>query len=304
VNARAWLKLLAVGLLVGLPTAAAQGDDAVAAPKTKKVLLLGIDGCRPDALIAANAPNLDALIADGVFLDRTQTGSDTISGPGWSSMLTGVWANKHGVHDNTFKGKNFKEYPHFFARLKEARPEAFCASIVHWQPIALFIVSQANVSKMPGDDTKVTDQAVALLSEGNPDVLFLHFDDVDHAGHAKGFHPTVPDYIAAIERVDGCIGRVLAALRARPTYAAEDWLILVSTDHGGRGTSHSDGADVPEIRTMFIIVSGAAASREAPAESTFVVDVAATALAHLGVTLKPEWQFDGKPVGLKPQPQP
>jgi predicted AlkP superfamily pyrophosphatase or phosphodiesterase len=152
---------------------------------------------------------------------------------------------------------------------------------------------------MPGDDAKVTDQAIALLGEKDPDVLFLHFDDVDIAGHAKGFHPTVPEYTAAIERVDACIGRVLGALRARPTYAQEDWLILVSTDHGGRGTSHSDGADVPEIRTMFIIVSGAAAAREAPAEPTFVVDVAATALAHLGIPLKSEWQFDGKPVGLE-----
>ncbi|MGD9646591.1 MAG: alkaline phosphatase family protein [Pirellulales bacterium] len=302
-----WLAFAAMMLVVaGGPISAQSAEPAASsssapAPREKKVLLLGIDGCRPDALLAADAPHLDALIDDGVFLDHTQTGADTVSGPGWSSMLTGVWADKHGVHDNSFKGRNYQEFPHFFARLKEARPDAFCASIVHWQPIALFIVSKADVSLLPGDDAKVADLAIKQLAEKDLDVLFLHFDDVDKAGHAKGFHPSVPEYIAAIEGVDAHVGRVLSALRSRPNYAQEDWLVIVSTDHGGKGTGHSDGAEVPEIRTMFIVVSGSAAAREAPAEPTYIVDVAATALTHLGVELKPEWKLDGRPVGLKKQ---
>ena len=82
----------------------AQGAEG----RTKKLLLIGIDGCRFDALRSANAPHLDGLIADGVafepiriFPERYRE-ADTISGPGWSSILTGVWADKHGVLDNEF----------------------------------------------------------------------------------------------------------------------------------------------------------------------------------------------------------
>ena len=56
----------------------------------KKVLLIGLDGVRVDILAAANTPNIDALIANGTFSDDAQTRPRTVSGPGWSSMLTGV----------------------------------------------------------------------------------------------------------------------------------------------------------------------------------------------------------------------
>ena len=82
-------------------------------PGAQRVLVIGIDGVRPDALAAAKTPNLDKLIKTSAFADSTQilgtrySKNNTISGPGWSSILTGVWADKHGVHDNEFKGKNY-----------------------------------------------------------------------------------------------------------------------------------------------------------------------------------------------------
>ena len=94
-------------------------------PGAQRVLVIGIDGVRPDALAVAQTPNLDRLVRAGAFADTTQilgtrySKSNTISGPGWSSILTGVWADKHGVHDNEFKGKNYKQFPHFFQRLKD-----------------------------------------------------------------------------------------------------------------------------------------------------------------------------------------
>lgn len=299
-----WLLALAVAGIALASTHPTKAEET--SSKSPRVLILGIDGCRPDAVAAANAPNLDRLAQEGVLFDHAQTGEDTVSAPGWSSMLTGVWANKHGVHDNSFRGARYDRYPHFFKRLKEVRPDAFTASIVHWQPIRFLIVrNDANLSRSPGKDERVEVEACKLLAEQDPTVLFLHFDDVDSAGHSKGFHPSVPEYIAAIELVDQRIGRVLEALRARKTYSNEDWLILVSTDHGGKGTSHSNGADIPEIRTIFMIVSGESADRQAKSDApAYVVDVAATALAHLGVELKPEWQFDGRAIGLKSKSSP
>ena len=83
-------------LWCGLPLRAAEQSNGL---PTKKVLILGIDGLRPDALIAANTPNVDRLLENGCFSAEAQTGQYTVSGPGWSSLLTGVWWSKHGVTD-------------------------------------------------------------------------------------------------------------------------------------------------------------------------------------------------------------
>ena len=54
------------------------------------------------------------MIKEGASSLKARTGDITLSGPGWASMLTGVWREKHGVRTNDFKGHNPKDYPHFF----------------------------------------------------------------------------------------------------------------------------------------------------------------------------------------------
>src|SRR5512139_508565 len=88
----------------------------------RKVLIISLDGCRPDALQAASTPNVDSLIADGAYSYLAQTGPVPISGPSYSSMFTGVWNDKHGVYDNEFTGARFDLYPIFFCRLRAWRP--------------------------------------------------------------------------------------------------------------------------------------------------------------------------------------
>jgi predicted AlkP superfamily pyrophosphatase or phosphodiesterase len=274
----------------------------------RKALVIGIDGCRTDALLAAKAPHLHGLIRQGAFSEATEVlgprpaGADTVSGPGWSNILTGVWPDKHGVTDNKFKGARLQEYPHFFRRLKEHQPRAFTASLVVWEPIHQSIVSAADDSRpMKKEseeyrvgDARLAEEARKLLAEGNPDVLFLHFDNVDGTGHKKGFHPKVPEYLAAIEGVDAHIGSILQSLRQRPTYAREDWLIVVCTDHGGQGTGHSGGATKEEIRRVFLIVSGSSVAPGKIEGPTALVDVVPTVLTHLQVPLKSEWKLDGQ----------
>src|SRR5205085_10178162 len=120
----------------------------------------------------------------------------------------------------------------------------------------------------------------------------------DASGHRNGFHPALAPYRFAIEQVDAHIGRILEALRARKSYAREDWLILVTSDHGGKGFKHGGGQKEPEVIHSFLIVSGHTAARGKIDGPTYLVDVAPTVLAHLGVPLDPEWKLDGRPVGL------
>ncbi len=223
--------------------------------KENKVLIIGIDGCRPDALVVANTPNIDKLIANASYsLDAINEGT-TISGPSWSAMLTGVWQEKHGVVDNSFTGENYEQYPHFFKYVEQYNPELHTASICQWGPINDHIANQfADYVKNVSGEIQLISETVNYLSNNNPDALFIHFDDVDGAGHGFGYGPHVPQYLVAIEEVDAGIGQILNALEARSNYAEEDWLIIVSTDHGGIGYGH--GGNSIEERNVFIICSG------------------------------------------------
>lgn len=263
----------------------------------KKVLLIGIDGCRPDALQAARTPNLDSLIEGGAVSFVAQTVGHTFSGPGWASMLTGVGIGKHGVVDNSFADPHFNEYPHFFNRLNEMRPELHAASVVNWEPINGQILSHADFTFSDHSDSKVSRVAAQLIVNDDHDVVFLHLDDVDAAGHAQGYGPEHPSYLKAIEVVDSQVGEVLNAIKSRESYLREDWLVVVSTDHGGTGTKH--GPDTPENRTIFLIVSGSSAQRGVIEPPPQVFDVPPTIFAHLGIDVQDSWSWDGRSVGLK-----
>lgn len=280
----------------------------------KKVLFIGIDGCRADALAAAQTPNIDSLIADGIYYAESDivcprpNKADTISGPGWSNQLTGVWPDKHGVIDNSFKGSNYEKHPHFFTRLKQVRPAAKTVSLTTWEPIRSKILSGADDGRhfggeKPGDyiggDRQATDALLEVLRTQDPDAVVLYLGNIDETGHKFGFHPGVPQYIAAIAEADAQIGRVLTGLKARPKFAGEDWLIILCTDHGGLGTGHGGGHDKPEIRRIFLIVSGPSALRGRSELPTSHVDIVPTALTHLGVSIDPAWELDGHAVGLK-----
>ena len=102
---------------------------------TPKVLLIGHAGVRVDILAAASTPIIDSLIAGGFFSDNAITRQRTVSGPGWSSFLIGVWPDKHGVTNNDFTGKRYDLYPDFLTRIETVRPELNTFAAIDWLPI-------------------------------------------------------------------------------------------------------------------------------------------------------------------------
>ena len=303
----------ALTLLAALAAGCCAGRDAgtgsAAAGPVKKVLVIGIDGVRPDVLAEVETPNLDRLIAEGAFSDRARTGRPTVSGPGWSSFLTGVWPAKHGVTNNEFTGKRYDLYPDFLTRIEQVRPELVTFAALDWLPLgadsaggpvigdapdAMFVVDGYKLT-WPGADSAVVEASARELREGNPDVLFVYLGHPDEASHEAG--SIGAEYRAAIALADRHVGLLLDAVRARATHAAEDWLILVSTDHGRRADG-GHGGDSTEESTIFFIASGPSAARGPIAEPPAIVDVAVTALVHLGIAIDPAWGLDGRAVGL------
>lgn len=297
------------------------------ASQPRKVLLIGIDGCRSDALQQAATPNIDGLLANSLYsLDSWHTGI-TFSGPSWTTLLTGVQWNKHGVTGNTFTVTNFNQYPAFPKRAKEIKPNLTCVEVVEWDPLADNFYNDGwdkKIKVADGSTFPTADSAIIQLQDTALDVLFTYFDHVDLTGHSTTFSPSNAAYIAAIEQVDSAIGMVLSALYARPDYANEDWLILLITDHGGNSFFHGGNSD--EERHIWWIANGSAVAHEqinaadpgtyncqliAIFDTTCVdynlmrqspthPDIAVTAIHHLifdtGVNpeTKVDWELDGK----------
>ena len=261
---------------------------------TNKVLIIGMDGTMPGALAVARTPNLDALKSNGCYSVRVATHPVTHSAAGWSSMFTGVWGDKHGVNDpgNSFAGNQFTNYPSFFKRIEAANSNLNTLAFARWAPM-LTAVPDADVKLSFDSDAAVTDETCRRLTNSNPDVFWMLLLDVDSAGHASGWGPTVSNYVRAIEIADGRVGQIIGALTNRATYVQENWLVIVQTDHG-----EHDHPDPERSRIVFSIYSGPSAARGVIWPAPSIVDVCATVFTHMGVPMSPAWNLDARVAGL------
>jgi hypothetical protein len=261
---------------------------------TNKVLIIGIDGAMPSALAVARTPNLDALKSNGCHSVRVVTHPVTHSAACWSSMFTGVWGDKHGVNDpgNSFAGNQFTNYPSFYKRLEAANSNLHTLAFARWAPM-LTAVPEADVKLSFASDAAVTDETCRRLTNSNPDVMWMLLLDVDSAGHNSGWGPAVSNYVRAIEIADAHVGQVIGALTNRVSYTNEDWLVIVTTDHG-----EHDHPDPERSRITFVINSGPSAARGVIWPSPSIVDICATVLAHMGVPVDPRWNLDARVQGL------
>ena len=287
----------------------------IAAQPTPRVLLIGIDGVRPDVLAEVATPNIDALAASGWYTAEARTTTPSVSGPSWSSMLTGVWPEKHGVTDNSFSGRDYDTWPGFLTRAERERPELSTFAALDWLPLAELpeggpVVPAAVDERAVLDgyehgwaeaDGEVTAHAVRHLGEADPDAMFVYLGNPDETSHRHGSIGS--EYRDAIALADRHVGMLIDAVRARPGLANEDWLVLVSTDHGRREDG-GHGGDSPEEMTIFILASGVGGSGGRsptadwpPPGPANIVDIAATALAHLGFEINQAWGLDGRPLG-------
>ncbi|MFJ9853600.1 alkaline phosphatase family protein [Streptomyces sp. NPDC101150] len=304
ISRRAWLTgatgglalaALATGPLVGLSRAAARLSA------TPKVLVIGLDGAgRLDRVKDADTPTLDGLMAAGVTAPTSLYASPmarTESAPGWSTIITGVWPDKHGVKDNSFTGADYTTYPDFLTRIERARPALRTYAIASWAPIPDRIFSAEVDTRIATPEAEydkgTTARAVAQLKDGDPDAVFVQLDNVDHAGHSSGAASQA--YLDALHTVDAQVGELLAALASRPARAAEDWLVLITADHGHTDPGGHGGATWNERQT-FVLATGTGLPAGTLRHDVKIVDIAATALHHLGIPADPAWRLDGRPL--------
>ncbi|MEE3232089.1 MAG: alkaline phosphatase family protein, partial [Candidatus Thermoplasmatota archaeon] len=114
----------------------ADTDDGSCRHIQPHVLMVLLDGWRPDVIAAAHTPTIDMMMQDSAYSMKARTEDTTISGSGHSSFLTGVHRDKHNVHGKIFGDAKYQEYPYCFNLLKYERPEMHTAAYHNWLPMA------------------------------------------------------------------------------------------------------------------------------------------------------------------------
>jgi len=247
--------------------------------KTPKCLLVGYDGARADALINTKGDpgaGTQLLKAGGGAIYNMYTGGnwyefnwqDTSTAPGWMTMVTGHWAKEkggtgHGVSTND-PSKPAEGPKVIFTELLEKNLAKKTSYIVSWNKhfngenatyvndIAYCGENGLN-AEWTDTDSDAETFAATLAEVEDPDgadMVMCILEYCDSAGHGNGFSNTEPAYVQAIKDSERDAAALIAAVEARGSYGSEDWLIIITADHGGFFTGH--GPQFTVCRQIFL----------------------------------------------------
>jgi len=258
-------------------------------PRIERVLIISMDGFRPDALDPTRTPILLGLAARGASTFSAQTILPSATLPAHASMLTGYDVEDHGVTWNDYIPANgFARTTTIFGLAHDA---GYRTVMVVAKEKLVQIALPGTVDEFiyqPVGDFAIAEIAATKIAEGFG-VLFVHFAGPDAGGHLYGWMSA--SYLGTVHNTDTAVGRVLDALEQAGL--SETTLVIVTADHGGHGTVH--GSSLPEDTTIPWILAGPGVSRGLVLQSAVrVFDTAATAAWALGPRLPND--MDGSPV--------
>ena len=259
------------------------------APHATRVLILSIDGLRPDAIALAPMPNLLTLMQNSAYTLSAQTILPSVTLISHTSMLTGLCPSKHGVDWNDYLPENG------FAIGTDLFDIAHANGLQTVMYVGKYKLRQITEPASTDIFESVDDSDPLVLTEGlltdfpqDFGVLFIHFAAPDDVGHEYGWMS--PEQLSVIARADEALGQILAELDARSL--RDETLLIITADHGGHDSSH--GTDLPEDMTIPWIASGPGIQPKLLTTQVHTMDTAATAAMLLGLPMPLEW--DGVPV--------
>ena len=308
-------------------------NEIVFAQKIKKTLFVIVDGISSNSKEKISTPNLDAIAKVGGY-SRAHVGGEkgtysetpTISAVGYNSLLTGTWVNKHNVWDNDIKDPNYN-YWTIFRFLKEQYPNKKSAVFSTWLDNRTKLIGEnlAQTNKLrvnysfdgfeidtvhfPHDkekqyihqiDEKVVDEAASYVQSDGPDLSWVYLEYTDDMGHKYG---DSEQFHKAIQMMDNQMGRLWKAVQYREKNFNEDWLVIITTDHGRdpkTGKGHGGQSDrergtwivtnAKDLNTSFKPVGAplVGAQNDVPA----ITDIMPTIARHLDINIPKEQSFE------------
>lgn len=288
-----------MALILAAVIAAHSAIPCLAAGATR-VLVIGCDGFGSLGFTATNAPVLHRMMRDGAFTLRARGVFPTSSSPNWASMIMGAGPEQHGITSNDWQPDKFDIapvamgsggiFPTIFGVVREQKPKFYIACVHDWDGFGRLLETNApNLLENVKGSAATAARAMEVLREHRPDFMFIHFDDVDHAGHKSGWKS--PEYFEAIEKVDTLIGNILRTLDE--TGLRKQTVVIMTADHGGKGTSHGNST-MEELEIPWILSGPGIRSGYEIRSAVNTYDLAPTIASILGVKPHPAWI--GKPV--------
>lgn len=259
---RSFLKKSIIGASLALG-AAIMPNGVMAAPaskkhkkaKTKRVLMIALDGICVEGFEKASTPNLDALLSKGALSKTTRVVMPSVTQPNWMSHLSGSGPEQHGVDANGWTLTNHKldpvdadpdgYYPTIFKVLKDGVPNMKTAFYYNWGPL-INPYNQRYIDEVSfeDDDKYLGNYAKAIefmkRNVNDPTAIFLYSVHTDHAGHEHAWMS--PEYIASIEEADKNIGDLLEKMESEGL--TDGAHIMFISDHGG--INHGYGGMSPQ----------------------------------------------------------
>ena len=270
--------------------------DLPPASVTRHVVLISIDGLRPDAIRAFSAPTLQKLTREGSYTLRASTITPSKTLPSHTSMLTGEPPERHGVLWNTVLTADADriEQPNVFsvAHARGYRTAAFFSK-AKFQPLQR--PETLDFSQSPGgwfgrwSSERTVGDVERFLSSSRPNLLFVHLADPDRAGHASGWMSA--DYGRAVRQSDAAVTRLVQA--ADTAFGSGNYTLIVTADHGGHGFDHGS-ADPRDVTIPWIVWGRGVQTGELADIGVRTMDTASTVLWLLGLDEPGDWS--GSPV--------
>ena len=286
--------------------------EAAASPKAVFVI---VDGIPADVIERVSTPTIDAIAAAGGYGRATVGGpigepgeTPTISAPGYMSLITGTWANKHNVYGNYGISPDY-DYWNLFRLARAEKPELQLAIFSTWTDNRTILLGEGlgqagdwrfdavvdgleeDAARFPPkpldahiadiDDAVSRDAARGIESEG-PDLSWVYLQYTDDVAHERGDSPELDQ---AVVDMDARLSLVWSAVKARQKAFGEDWLIIVTTDHGRDAeTGRDHGGQSERERTIWIATNS---QRLTPGFYSMpaIVDIYPSIAKHLGITI-------------------
>lgn len=249
----------------------------------KKVLLILVDGMRPDALDKCGHSYLYDLQANSTSTLNARTIMPSVTLPCHTSLFFSVPAERHGINTNTW--------------IPAVRPIDGLTDVIHnshgksafftnWQQLRDLarpgtLQYHLNINQDCCDDTdeRLTEDAIKFMGEFHPDFVFLYLGQVDEAGHHHGW--MTPEYMKSVATASACIEKISKAF-------GEEYTIVVTADHGGHDRTH--GTEAPEDMLIPLFFCGKDFPKGKVLEKASIMDIAPTITALMGLQNPPEWE--------------